>query len=132
MFSAVFKFFIRIVFFTGITFAIHLSILNYLELDLFAHKIILAYAFNILVAVGVFVLLYAFQKKLKDQLGFLFMLGSLIKFGLFFLLFYNAYKEDGNISRLEFLTFFTPYVITLIIEVYSLGKWLNQKDELVS
>ena len=62
-----------------------------------------------------------------SNLGFIFMTGSLIKFGIFFIVFYPGYKTDGDIQTLEFTSFFTPYAICLIIETYFLVKLLNQK-----
>ena len=124
------KFLLRICFFAGITFAIHLLILNLLKLSLFADKIILAYLVNIGLAVLVFVVLYVFRKKFKNQLGFLFLGGSMMKFMLFFAMFNASYRFDGEISKTEFFAFFVPYSLSLIIEIFSLSKWLNKWDSL--
>ena len=55
------------------------------------------------------------------------MAGSGLKFLLFFLLFYPSYKADGNMSTLEFISFFIPYAICLILEVSYLSKELNNQ-----
>lgn len=106
-------------------FIVHIFVLNYNNLPLFDNKIILAYLLNYLLALGIYFLLYFYRFKLKDQLGFLFMGGSFLKFILFFILFYPSYKSDGNINTLEFASFFLPYLICLIIETSALVKLLK-------
>lgn len=103
-----------------------------MELPLFADKIVLAYIVNVVLAIIVFIFLFVFRQRFKNQLGFIFISGSMIKFALFFILFYGAYKEDGSISETEFFAFFIPYLLTLVIEIFSLSKWLNKMDELPS
>lgn len=126
------NFIIRIFLLVGAAFGVHLLILRSIELPLFADKIVLAYTVNTLLAILVFVFLFVFRQKFKNQLGFIFILGSMIKFALFFGLFYGAYKKDGSISETEFFAFFIPYLLTLVIEIFSLSKWLNKMDELPS
>ena len=111
-----------------LTFGIHLGILKGLDMTLFAHHIILAYAINLSLVIIIFGILYYLRRKYKEQLGFLFLAGSLLKFAVFFIFFYPVYKSDGDISRAEFASFFTPYVVGLIFETLSLGKWLNSLD----
>lgn len=106
-------------------FILHILVLNYSNLPLFENKIILAYLLNYLLALGIYFLLYFYRFKLKDQLGFLFMGGSFLKFILFFIFFYPSYKSDGNINTLEFASFFLPYLICLIIETSALVKLLK-------
>tara|TARA_R110002073_G_scaffold123234_1_gene266812 strand:+ start:99838 stop:100236 length:399 start_codon:yes stop_codon:yes gene_type:complete len=124
------NFLFRIFLFVGIFFGGHLFFLRYFDLPLFADKIILAYLVNTVLAIVVFVMLYVFRRKFKNQLGFLFLGGSMLKFMLFFLMFNASYRLDGEISKTEFFAFFIPYTLTLIIEIFSLSKWLNKWDSL--
>ena len=110
-----------------LTAGVHFYVLEHLKLPLFDNKIVLAYIINILLAIFIYVGLYLLRKKQESNLGFIFMTGSLIKFGIFFIVFYPGYKTDGDIQTLEFTSFFTPYAICLIIETYFLVKLLNQK-----
>ncbi|MDG1476805.1 MAG: hypothetical protein P8Q14_06640 [Vicingaceae bacterium] len=103
----------------------HFYALDKLELPLFNNKIVLAYIINISLAIFIYVGLYLLRKKQESNLGFIFMTGSLIKFGIFFLIFYPGYKLDGEIQTIEFTTFFIPYAICLIIETYFLTKLFN-------
>ena len=111
-----------------IVFVLHLSLLKLFGQPLFQNKIVLSYIVNLLLVVGVFGLLYILRNKYKSQLGFLFLAGSVLKFAVFFIVFYPIYKQDGDISKLEFASFFTPYATGLILETLSLGKWLNKID----
>ena len=109
----------------AVVFVLHILYLHYNNYPLFDNKIILAYVLNYILALSIYILLYLFRVKLKNQLGFLFMAGSFLKFIFFFLFFFSSYKADGDISRLEFSSFFLPYVICLIIETTSLVKLLK-------
>jgi hypothetical protein len=108
-----------------ITAGAHFYTLEKLQLPLFNNKIVLAYIINISLAIIVYIGLYFLREKQESNLGFIFMTGSLIKFGIFFLVFYPGYKLDGDIQTLEFTTFFIPYAVCLIIETFSLSKLLN-------
>jgi len=108
-----------------LTAGLHLYTLEFLQLPLFENKIVLAYIFNAALAILIYIALYYLRKEQESNLGFIFMTGSFFKFGIFFLVFYPGYKLDGEIQRVEFATFFIPYAICLIIEVYFLVKLLN-------
>ena len=97
-------------------------------MPLFENRIVPAYLVNLILVVGIFGVLYLLREKYKSQLGFLFLAGSLLKFTVFFIVFYPFYKLDGVITKLEFAAFFAPYVIGLILESVSLSKWLNKLD----
>ncbi|MDF1673758.1 MAG: hypothetical protein P1U41_09640 [Vicingaceae bacterium] len=93
---------------------------------MFDNKIIAAYFFNFILAVVIVLILTLLQNKAAGLLGFVFMAGSLFKFLLYFIFFNSSFKEDGDISRLEFASFFIPYSTALIIEVVFLSKTLNK------
>ncbi|EDP69569.1 hypothetical protein FBALC1_00405 [Flavobacteriales bacterium ALC-1] len=122
------KFSSKLILVLTIVFGLHIAALYALELPLFEHKIVLAYIVNALLAILIFAFLHKMKEKYKEQLGFLFIGGSLLKFVAFFIFFYESYKADGSISKLEFAAFFTPYILCLIIETLSLAKWLNKLD----
>ncbi|MFB0924814.1 MAG: DUF6168 family protein [Vicingaceae bacterium] len=111
--------------FTTLTAGVHLYILERIEIPLFDNKIILAYIVNIALAIFIYIGLFLLRKKQESNLGFIFMIGSFLKFGLFFLVFYPGYKLDGEIQTIEFTTFFIPYAVCLIIETFYLSRLLN-------
>ena len=112
----------------AVTFLIHIAALSFFELPLFENRIVLSYIINLILIVSIFAVLFLLKEKYKEQLGFLFLAGSLLKFAVFFIVFYPFYKLDGNISKLEFASFFVPYGIGLILETISLSKWLNKLE----
>lgn len=85
-----------------------------------------AYIVNAFLAFGIYFVIGKVKGKKPESAGFVFMLGSGIKFFVFFSVFYPVYKEDGDISRLEFATFFVPYTICLVSEVYFLSRILSE------
>lgn len=106
--------------FTGLllAFGVHLTILSDRALPLFEHLLLSSYVVNAVLAAGIFMVLYMLRQKLKNQLGFLFMGGSLLKFAVFFWLFYPNYIRDGKVNGLEFAAFFVPYSTALVLETY--------------
>ncbi|MCW9041083.1 MAG: hypothetical protein OQJ69_00570 [Flavobacteriales bacterium] len=53
---------------------------------------------------------------------------SMLKFVVFFIFFHPDYHEDGNVDKLEFSAFFTPYVVSLFLEIIVLIRLLNKGD----
>jgi len=128
MHNALIRFSLTVILILGITFALHILVLNMRVLPLFGNQIVLSYVINTILAIGIFALLFFLKEKYKSQLGFLFMAGSALKFAIFFIVFQPIYKQDGNVSTLEFSAFFVPYVLCLIFETFSLSKLLNKLD----
>ncbi len=112
----------------AVVFCAHISILDIFDFPLFENRIILSYVINFILVVVIFGVLYLLRRKYKSQLGFLFLIGSFLKFAIFFMVFYPFYKQDDIITKLEFAAFFTPYVFGLILESVSLSKWLNKLE----
>lgn len=125
------KVFIRLIFILliglGVVFSLHLTILYFLKLPLFDNAIMLAYGLNLLLAIFIFGMIFKLKKSYKEQLGFVFMLGSLLKFLVFFVVFFPGYKADGDITRVEVATFFVPYVTCLVLEFPDLIKLVQNK-----
>lgn len=122
-------------FFTQLTiglilvFTVHTYVLKYMNLSIYNDKIILAYFINGVLAAVIFMVLFFLRKKRRDQLGFLFMFGSFLKFTFFFIFFYPSYKADGVTTRPEFMAFFIPYIFSLLIETLALIKLLNLPEK---
>lgn len=105
---------------------IHLLVLRGMGQALYENKILLAYFVNYILAVMIYGILYLLKERFTAQLGFLYMGGSVLKFLLFFLLFYPSYKLDGNMSTAEFAAFFIPYAICLILETSGIIEFLKK------
>ena len=110
----------------AIVFSIHLLMLYWAGLQLWDNLIVLCYVLNCTLAALIFYVLHHFRNKLSNAIGYLFMGGSLLKFVVFFLVFYPIFKEDGEVSKLEFASFFVPYLVSLCLETFYSAKMLNQ------
>lgn len=93
-----------------------------------SNKLFLSYSFNYIITAASFLWLLLRAKKKSETLGFLFMGISGLKFLLFFLL-YKPLSIPSLEKKALFLSFFVPYAICSIYEVYLLSKLLNQKIE---
>lgn len=122
------NFSITIVFVILIVFGIHELVLTKIGKPLLEDSIVLSYVINTILAISIFSILFFLKNRYKSELGFIFMAGSALKFIVFFIVFYPAYKRDGIITSSEFAAFFVPYLCCLFIETLSLSKLLNKLD----
>jgi hypothetical protein len=129
IFRKITLFSIRLLIIILVVFVIHTEILRSIGYAPYQNLIIEGYCANVLLAIFIFVGLSFSQHKFGDQLGFLFMVGSLIKFAVFFLFFSPHFREDGDISKLEFLSFFVPYLFCLFLETLGVVKILNSSKK---
>lgn len=120
---------IRLILALSIAFGLHLLVLQMLDYPLFGNLIVRSYLVNLVLAFGIYVAMYKLKDTQPNNLGFIFMMGSLVKFGLFFIFFFPAYKADGEMTSLEFSSFFIPYATSLILETLTLSKLLNNLKE---
>ncbi len=124
----VISFSLALIFSLALGFFVHTALLQNRGLPKDGNLIVLSYLINGVLAAVIYMSLFAFRYKLKNQMGFLFIAGSFLKFICFFLLFYPAYKEDGEMDRTEFAAFFVPYCISLVIETVFMAKMLKKLD----
>lgn len=106
-----------------VAFLIHTQVFSFSASE---NKLASAYIVNAFLAITIYIVINIIIKNKPEIAGFVFMGGSVIKFIFFFLFFYPFYKEDDKMSKAEFLSFFIPYTICLITEVYFLVKRLKQ------
>jgi hypothetical protein len=86
----------------------------------------LCYGLNYGLAVLIFSAVLATHKKNVMLVGIVFMGGSILKFGLFFLLIYPDFKSDGLVGRDELSLFFVPYLISLFSMTYAASRVLQR------
>ncbi len=127
MIKTILLFCVKLFLLVCLVFGIHLTILHFLNFQLFDNQIVLAYVVNLLLAFLIFGSLVKLKAKFEHLLGFIFMIGSFIKFAVFFLFFYPIYKLDDSVNSLEAASFLVPYFICLIFETYYLVKLMNNK-----
>ena len=87
------------------------------------------YAVNFIMAIAGYAMI-RFAYWMKSQVeGFVFLLGSFIKFGVLYGLFLANESAALQDSKQAFLHLFIPYAICLIWEIATLSKILNQAPE---
>lgn len=114
----------------------HISLLFVLTISYFVHDyivssnhLLLLYTVNFSIAVFVYWIVFLLRNSQKESLGFYFLIGTFLKFFIFFVFILPIFKEDNIVSKVEFFSFFTPYIISLFIETKSLITLLNKKSE---
>lgn len=111
-----------------LVFFLHTFLLSSNGMPKYGNLIVKSYIANGLLAASIYTGLYIFLTTLKNYIGFLFMGGSFLKFILFFVLFYPSYSADGEMDKIEFASFFVPYLIALILETFFMVKMLRKLD----
>ena len=66
------------------------------------------------------------KKKKVILVGVVFLVGSMLKFGLFFLFINPDFKADGLVGRDELSLFFVPYLISLFSMTYAASRVLQR------
>ena len=122
------RYFLLLTLMLGAAFPIHSWVRERSGLPMFGDKLPVSYLVNFVLAFAIVGLLYRFRLKIRQQIGFLFIAGSLLKFAVFFAAFYPGFRADGTISRAEFASFFVPYLLALILETFFTAKLLRDLE----
>lgn len=113
----------------GVAFSIHSWLRGQGGMSPFGDLLVVSYLVNMALALGIVWGLFAFRRKLRNLIGFLFIGGSLLKFLVFFLFFYPGFRADGTIVRAEFLSFFVPYLLSLVLETVFASRMLRDLEK---
>ena len=113
----------------------HLLLFFILGISFFFHKYSIdntdhlpfLYAINASIAIFVYWIVFLLRNN-KGYLGYYFLLGTFIKFLIFFIFVLPIFKDDNIVSRTEFFTFFIPYFLSLMVETKSLISLLNSEE----
>ena len=113
-------------------FMFHLVLVCALLLSFFIHKTLVEssfllslYVLNAVAAIFVYCLAYVFRNKHQEYLGYYFLVGTALKFFIFFVVFLPEFKQDEILTKEEFFSFFIPYSISLLIETTALIRLLS-------
>ena len=114
----------------------HLLLFFTLGISFFFHKcsidntdhLTFLYAINASIAILVYWIVFLLRNNNKGYLGYYFLLGTFIKFFIFFIFVLPIFKDDNIVSRTEFFTFFIPYFLSLMVETKSLISVLNSEE----
>ena len=88
-----------------------------------------AYFLNLALAYGIYFAMLQFAAQQSKHLGFLFLIGSALKFVAYFVILQPIFSRDGSLSKTEFFYFFIPYLTCLIAETLALVKLLREIDQ---
>ena len=113
----------------GIPFGLHAWFRARSGLIPFGDLLVDSYLFNFFMAFAIVAGLYAVRFRMRQQIGFLFIGGSLAKFLVFFLFFYPSFTADDTISRAEFSSFFVPYFLALATETFFTASMLKNLEK---
>jgi len=125
--DSIFSFIFKLIGLLLLAFGIHVLALYARSLPMFDNHIILSYVLNFVLTIIIFIAVFKTKHKESAQAAFVFILGSAIKFIAFLLILKPLFKRDGEISGLEIASFFVPYAVCLIFEVFVLSKVLNRQ-----
>ena len=114
----------------------HLLLFFILGISFLTHKysivktdhLLFLYAINASIAIFVYWTVFLFRNDSKGYLGYYFLLGTFIKFFIFFIFVLPIFKEDNVVYKTEFFTFFIPYFLSLMVETKSLISLLNSDE----
>ncbi len=107
---------------------LHSGFLFARNIDIPIDLILMGYIINVAMAVAIYYMMVTLARKQNKNLGFVFLFGSTLKFVIYFLIFNPLFEQDGGLSKIEFFTFFVPYIACLIFETLALVKLLNEID----
>jgi hypothetical protein len=85
------------------------------------------YVMNASLGLAIGVLIIYLTEKNPEITGFTFMGGSLAKFAVFFVVFYPLLSPEEDLRKGQFMAFFIPYSIGMVIEVWYLIRFLNKQ-----
>ena len=104
---------------------LHAAYLYANEIPVAIRTIAFCYLINFIMAVVIFVILLKLSEDKSQYLGFVFLACSTLKFLVYFLIFDPFFKQDGDLTRVEFFLFFVPYLASLGVETVALVKLLR-------
>ncbi len=124
-----FAFFLRLVAFTGLLFAIHYYIFAtfFSEIQLY-FPLWTIYTFNaILVFIVYAIINYQFLKGNKKTYN-LFLISTLVKMVLAIVFLLPLFFGKSTNSKIEVVNFFIPYFLFLAFEIFSLNNFFKNQE----
>jgi hypothetical protein len=125
IFKDLFRFVLLLFLVAGLSYGIHYFVVtsNFskqtLELVNFAYK------FNVGITLLFTSTIILVSSHLKEQLGFIFLISSMVKLAIF----YYLIKTSGfDVDKSVFLHFFVPYALSVVVEIIYIAKILNRTN----
>ena len=111
-----------------VSFFLHWKALEILSRTVDLGHLLPFYVMNYITGVAIVSALIFLSKNKGEVLGFVFMAGSLVKFAVFFMVFYPELHENDASKKATFILFFIPYILSVITEVWYLIRFLNKQS----
>jgi len=111
-----------------VSFFLHWKALEILSRTVDLGHLLPFYVMNYIMGVAIVSALIFLSKNKGEVLGFVFMAGSLLKFAVFFMVFYPELHENDASKKATFILFFIPYILSVITEVWYLIRFLNKQS----
>ena len=111
-----------------VSFFLHWKALEILSRTVDLGHLLPFYVMNYIMGVAIVSALIFLSKNKGEVLGFVFMAGSLLKFAVFFMVFYPELHENDASKKATFILFFIPYILSAITEVWYLIRFLNKQS----
>jgi len=111
-----------------VSFFLHWKALEILSRTIDLGHLLPFYVMNYIMGVAIVSALIFLSKNKGEVLGFVFMAGSLLKFAVFFMVFYPELHENDASKKATFILFFIPYILSVITEVWYLIRFLNKQS----
>jgi len=86
---------------------------------------LLSYLSNLIICIVSFYTLASLAKKDSTNVGYIFLVFSMLKFGVYFLGFRFYFQMDDIVTKQEYSLFFVPYLVAIFVEISFLIKELN-------
>ena len=119
---------IQLILLLAVVAGLHWSYLHANEIEIPVQTMALSYIVNYVMALGIYITLLIMAGDGSKYIGFVFLIGSAFKFLVYFIIFDPLFRQDGELSRVEFFLFFIPYLVCLVAETMALVKLLRSLD----
>lgn len=125
--TKVLRFVVLLTLVLALTFIVQAYTYHYLHYGFYGKQIVLNYVFNYTIALLFFGVLLKFKDRKPERLGSVFLIASMLKFILFFIIIYPSLGESYSVRSPAFFSFFIPYLVCVILEITSVIRVLNGK-----
>lgn len=125
MFKDLLKFSFLLFLAGGASYGLHFAALSFLKTEISLELVNFAYKFNIGISLLFTSTTILMSDKLKDQLGFIFLISGAVKIGIYIFLINSS---EHTLDKSVFLHFFIPYVVCVVVEILYIIKILNRTN----
>ena len=109
----------------GASYGLHYGVFIYLNAGETLDLINFAYKFNIGITLLFTSTIILASERLKEQLGFIFLISGFVKLGIFI---YLIKASEFSLEKSVFLHFFVPYVVCMVVEIIFIIRILNRTN----